>query len=196
MAPKKKVLYKIPKEDEIEKKTTEAKTTEAVSADLPVVEPKPVATEASKSKPTPPAPKAPVEKKVEPEPPKEKKTIFARPAEATIAGPGPRPKGPAVTVLTAPEMKELSWAEKRQHRAERLEKQRSLDITQIEGIRVGGRISVTPKNAKRITRDRRREALLRRRSMTVTVGGEEKDVSETGKYMLDMLIKEEPSKKK
>ena len=68
------------------------------------------------------------------------------------------------------------------------------DITQMEGISVGGRNVVHAKNTKRVTREKRRENIKKRRSLKVMVAGEEQELSEASKYMLDMLIKNQDKK--
>ena len=52
----------------------------------------------------------------------------------------------------------------------RMEKVKTLSLGLIEGITVGSPTQAQPKNARRITRDRRREALQQRRdSMKVMI---------------------------
>lgn len=81
-------------------------------------------------------------------------------------------------------------AKREEERIARLLRQRNLDITQFDGISVGGRATVDARKSRRLTRDRRRESIERRKDMSISVGGEEKELSEASKYMLDMLVKD------
>jgi len=89
-------------------------------------------------------------------------------------------------LITKEELRVKRLEEKRA----RLLRQRDLDITKFEGITVGGRATVDTRKSRRLTRDRRRETIERRKNMKVSIGGEEKEISEASKYMLDMLIKD------
>ena len=85
---------------------------------------------------------------------------------------------------------------KRKRQAERRAKQRRLpDVSMIEGISVGGRNVMNPPKKRRLTRDRRREKLDRRESMKLTIACEEKELSESSKYLLDMLAKDKQDNK-
>ena len=66
---------------------------------------------------------------------------------------------------------------------------RETDFTQLEGIEVGGRNVVHAKAVRQLTKEKRRENIEKRKSMTVMVAGEKQELSEASKYMLDMLIK-------
>ena len=159
----KKVLFKIPSEDEIKKATPPpAELEPKVPENLPIAEPAPIAeVDGAKSK---------AERKIK-----------AAEAKAKRAGPGPKP---------SKVKRKLTRAEKEERKAKRLEKQRKLRIDLVDGITVGGRAMAKTVTSRRLTRDRRREVLDRRRSMKVSVGGEEAEISESSKYMLDMLIKD------
>jgi hypothetical protein len=63
------------------------------------------------------------------------------------------------------------------------------DFAEIEGIEVGGRNVVHAKAVRQLTKEKRRENIEKRKSMTVMVAGEKQELSEASKYMLDMLIK-------
>lgn len=66
---------------------------------------------------------------------------------------------------------------------------RETDFTQLEGIEVGGRNVVHAKTVRQLTKEKRRENIEKRKTMTVMVAGEKQELSEASKYMLDMLIK-------
>jgi len=160
---KKKVLFKIPSDEEIRKAPPAPEPApEVVPENLPVKEPAPTAVVDTAAE------------AVE----KEKK------AKARKAGPGPKPD--RKPKLTANEKRAI----REERKAKRLERQRNMRINTVEGITVGGRGVVNPRTTRRLTRDRRREAMDRRRSLKVTVAGEEAEISESSKYMLDMLIKD------
>jgi hypothetical protein len=82
-------------------------------------------------------------------------------------------------------------AERERRKEERLAKQRKLDISVHDGITVGGRAQFDPPKARRLTIDKRVEAIARRNTMKLSIAGEDKTLSESSKYMLDMLVKED-----
>jgi len=185
----KKVLFKIPTPDELQAINT---TAEAVVGDLPVIEPDPVATDETVNVPSPkPRKAAPkIEEPVLKETPKKKdeRVLFKKP-DLDVKKDAPlRPKHHERV------SKQEHEDRKRQRKEERLAKQRQLtSIDHIDGITVGSRISMAPKRVKRTARDRRVE---RRKGLEVTIDGEKKELSETSKYMLDMLLKDTEDKEK
>lgn len=73
-------------------------------------------------------------------------------------------------------------------------RRRQVKIDEVEGISVGTRLSLKPEKPKRSVRDRRRERrsrrLARKEKMKLLIDGQEKEIPETSKYFLDMLIPE------
>jgi len=191
-ATNKKVLFKIPSEDELQAVSTVA---EADVGYLPVIEPDPVATESIDNVPTPKPVRAKTEPKpVEVEPVLEEKLLFKKPK--LEVGATKVKKDEPLHPLLHPAPPELSKQERHDRaearKEERLAKQRQLtSIDHIDGISIGSRMSMTPKTNKRTARDRRTEEFERRKALEVTVDGEKKELSETSKYMLDMLLKDE-----
>jgi hypothetical protein len=204
---KKKTLYKIPTENEIQgaipadvTPTTEeekivAKEKEVkpeVVEALPVKEPEPVARVNTADEKLEAARKADAEAKAK------KAAAAEAKAAAMEAEKSARTKvdGFKPTTLRPPEMREFKPEKKKEPKRELVQDEEArqilrkhLDITQFEGFSVGGRNTVQARTERRVTRDRRRERIAKRESMKLMIAGEEQELSEASKYMLDMLIK-------